>query len=55
MLARLVATMLFEVMPLDPASYAATTAVMVAVCALACDIPARRAMAVDPLVALRRK
>jgi putative ABC transport system permease protein len=54
-LARLVATMLFDVTPFDPASYAATAGVLLAVAALACYIPARRAMRVDPIVALRQE
>ena len=52
-LARLVATMLFEVTPFDPASYAATAAVLLATAALACYVPARRALRVDPIIALR--
>jgi len=57
-LARLVATMatmLYEVTPFDPASYAGTAAVLLAVAALACFVPARRAMRVDPIVALRQE
>ena len=54
-LARLVTTMLFEVTPFDPASYLATALVLLAVAALACYIPARRAMRVDPIVALRQE
>jgi putative ABC transport system permease protein len=54
-LAGLVASMLYGVTPFDPASYAATAAVLLAVAALACWIPARRAMRVDPLVALRQE
>ena len=53
LLARLVASMLFGVTPFDPASYALTATVLLAVAALACYVPARRAMSVDPLVALR--
>jgi putative ABC transport system permease protein len=53
-LARLVATMLYEVTPFDPTSYASTAAVLLAVALLACYIPARRAMGVDPIVALRQ-
>jgi putative ABC transport system permease protein len=52
--ARFVATMLFDVTPFDPTSYTVTAIVLLAVCALACYVPARRAMAVDPLVALRQ-
>jgi putative ABC transport system permease protein len=52
-LSRLVASMLFDVTPFDPPSYLATASVLLAVSALACYVPARRAMAVDPLVALR--
>jgi putative ABC transport system permease protein len=52
-LARYVATMLFGVTPFDPVSYSVTAAVLLAVCALACYVPARRATTVDPLVALR--
>jgi hypothetical protein len=52
-LARFVETMLYEVTPFDPASYAATAAVLLTVAALACYVPARRAMRVDPIVALR--
>jgi putative ABC transport system permease protein len=54
-LARVVATMLYEVTPFDPVSYAATAAVLLAVAALACYFPARRAMRVDPIVALRQE
>jgi putative ABC transport system permease protein len=52
-LARYTESMLFGVTPLDAVSYAATAAVMLAVSALACYVPARRASAVDPLQALR--
>ncbi len=54
-LARLVSTMLFEVTPFDPPSYAVTAVVLLAVAALACYMPARRAMRVDPLTALRQE
>jgi putative ABC transport system permease protein len=52
--ARVVAAMLFEVTPFDPTSYLATAAILLAVAALACYVPARRAMRVDPIVALRQ-
>jgi putative ABC transport system permease protein len=54
-LARLLEKMLFEVSPSDPASYLATSLVLLAVAAIACYIPARRATRVDPIVALRQE
>src|SRR5262249_18177084 len=53
LLARLVQTMLFEVAPYDPTSYTATAALLLAIAALACFVPARRAMRVDPLIAMQ--
>jgi putative ABC transport system permease protein len=52
-LTSLVQAMLFEVTTFDPASYAGTAAVLLAVAALACYVPARRAMKVDPIRALQ--
>lgn len=52
-LTRFIASMLFEVAPFDPLSYAASAVVLTAVAVLACYAPARRAATVDPLVALR--
>ena len=54
-LAEYVASLLFGVTPFDPASYAATAGVLLAVAAIACFVPARRAMRVDPIVALRQE
>jgi putative ABC transport system permease protein len=54
-LAGLVRTMLFQVEPFDPTSYSATAIVLLAVAALACYVPARRAMRVDPIIALRQE
>jgi len=50
---RLIAHMLFGVKPYDPITLAAVTIALLAVAALAGYIPARRAMRVDPMVALR--
>ena len=52
-LASLVASLLFGVTPFDPASYAGTALLLLAVAAIACYVPARRAMRMDPLHALR--
>ncbi|MGH9721853.1 MAG: FtsX-like permease family protein, partial [Bryobacteraceae bacterium] len=52
-LARLMSTLLFEVRPLDPMTYIAVSAVLVAAALLATYVPARRATTVDPVHALR--
>lgn len=51
--ARLMASMLFGVTPLDPATFAATIFVLALVAFLAGYLPARRASRVDPMTALR--
>ena len=52
-LSNAIAAMLFEVRPLDLVSYAGTATVLLAVAMVACYVPARRAMRVDPIIALR--
>jgi putative ABC transport system permease protein len=52
-LTRIVSTLLFEIKPTDPATFLFVSSLMLAVGFLACYIPARRAMRVDPMVALR--
>jgi predicted permease len=52
-LTHLMRKLLFEVQPLDPLAFAGAAAALAAFAALACYLPARRAVRVDPLVALR--
>jgi putative ABC transport system permease protein len=52
-LTRLVKTLLFEVAPNDPITFATVAATLVAAAAMASFLPARRAASIDPIVALR--
>jgi putative ABC transport system permease protein len=52
---RLLTSVLFEVKPSDPITYAAVAALLAAVALAASYIPAYRASKVDPLVALRQE
>jgi predicted permease len=50
---RLMRDLLYEIKPLDPVVYAAVSAMLLAVAAFACVVPAWRASRIDPVQALR--
>jgi len=52
---QLLRNQLFGIKPLDPVAYAAVAVLLAMVAIVACYIPARRAAAVDPMIALRHE
>ena len=49
------ASMLIDIKPTDPITYASIALLFVAIAAIACWVPARRAAGLDPNVALREE
>jgi putative ABC transport system permease protein len=54
-LTRAMVSLLFEVKPTDPATLIAVALLLASVAMLACYIPARRALSIHPMTALRRE
>jgi len=54
-LARVLASLIYGVSASDGTAFGATAFLLAAVALLACYIPARRAMKVDPIIALRQE
>jgi len=54
-LTRFLGTLLFDVQPTDRLTFASVVLLLVVVSAVACFLPARRAMRVDPMIALRHE
>jgi putative ABC transport system permease protein len=55
LMTRVIASLLYQISPNDPATFAAISVTLIFVAMLASYVPARRATRVDPLVALRHE
>lgn len=53
MLSRLMTTVLYGVPPSDPLTFVGVVLILLGVAVIACLLPARRATAIDPMIALR--
>lgn len=54
-LSRAIKELLYGISPFDPSSFLTAAAILILVAVVACYIPARRAMSVDPITALRHE
>ncbi|HXO39272.1 MAG TPA: FtsX-like permease family protein [Candidatus Acidoferrum sp.] len=54
-LTRLMRSMLYGIRPTDPLTFVSVAALLGAIAMFACYVPARRAMKVDPMEALRHQ
>jgi predicted permease len=52
---RFLSSLLYQISSIDPATFGGVSLMLVAVAAIACYLPARRATQVDPLIALRHE
>ena len=52
---RLLVSQLWNISPADPLTFATVIVLIVAIAAAACLVPARRAIQVEPMVALRHE
>ena len=52
---RILSSLLYEVKPTDPFTFAAVSLLLVLVALLACLIPARRATQLDPIAVIRNE
>jgi putative ABC transport system permease protein len=54
-LTQLLRSLLFQITSTDPDTYSAVAAILICVALLACYVPVRRAIRVDPMAALRHQ